>query len=123
IHRIAVNVCLQRRRRRRLPTVALLDEDLGPAPDDDPFHAALNGELRSQLAGAIRRLPDGQREVVLLHGMQGLSYSEVAAALGCPVGAVKSRLSTAFRRLRELLEGYVRSDDPPRNPRAAEVVR
>jgi len=116
IHRIGVNVCLQRRRKRALPTVALPDADRSAAPPEggeDPFHSALRGELKSRVEQALERLPEGQREVVVLHGIQGLSYSEVAQALQCPVGTVKSRLSSAFRRLRELLGGYVFPDEGP----------
>ena len=106
VHRIAVNVCLQRRRKKSLPTVPLADEALPHLDGSEPFHAAVQQELRSALEGALQCLPDGQREVVLLHGMQGLSYAEVAEALDCPVGTVKSRLSAAFRRLRTLLSSY-----------------
>lgn len=113
VHRIAVNVCLQRRRRHTIPTVALMEQDLGPAAYGDPFREAARGELRDVVASAVRRLPEGQQEVVLLHGMQGLSYSEVARALDCPVGTVKSRLSSAFKKLRESLEGYVGADAIP----------
>lgn len=117
IHRIAVNVCLQRRRRKRLPTVELKDADGVLAPDGDPLLSAQRAELRSVMERAVRTLPEGQREVVLLHGMQGLSYSEVAQVLECPVGTVKSRISTAFRRLRETLTPYVSGDPALGGPR------
>lgn len=116
VHRIAVNVCLQRRRKRSVSTVELLEQDLGATAEGDPFREAARSELRDVVASAVRRLPEGQREVVLLHGMQGLSYSEVARALDCPVGTVKSRLSSAFKKLRELLEGYVGGDAIPIGP-------
>jgi len=111
IHRIAVNVCLQRRRKRKLSTVELKDADGVHSPDGDPILSAQS---------AVKSLPDGQREVVLLHGMQGLSYSEVAEVLACPVGTVKSRLSTAFRRLRETLTPYV-NGDPTLGPAVVEA--
>jgi RNA polymerase sigma-70 factor (ECF subfamily) len=113
IHRIAINVCLQRRRKRTLPTVELMEADGRPAPEADPLRSAERAELRQVMAEAVERLPDGQREVVLLHGMQGLTYAEVAEALACPVGTVKSRLSGAFKRLRVLLDGYVNADAVP----------
>jgi len=112
VHRIAVNVCLQRRRKKRLPTVELedgLQELDGFAPCSngfDPLAEAVRGEMRDDVGAAVEALPEGQREVVLLHGMQGLSYAEVAEALGCPVGTVKSRLSAAFKRLRLALAAY-----------------
>jgi len=113
VHRIAVNTCLQRRRKRVLPTVELPAEEPPADGRSDPFQAAARGELRSALATAVDTLPDGQREVVLLHGMQGLTYAEVAVALGCPVGTVKSRLSAAFKRLRGALGGYLGTDAEP----------
>jgi RNA polymerase sigma-70 factor, ECF subfamily len=119
IHRIAVNVCLQRRRKRSLPTVGMPDEELLVCPDGDPYQAAARGELQSVVAAALERLPESQRDVVVLHGIQGLSYAEVAAALDCPVGTVKSRLSTAFRRLRTLLGGYVLEEAGERGALAA----
>lgn len=120
IHRIAVNVCLQRRRKRKLSTVELKDADGVHSPDGDPTLSAQRAELRSVMESAVKSLPDGQREVVLLHGMQGLSYSEVAEVLACPVGTVKSRLSTAFRRLRETLTPYV-NGDPTLGPAVVEA--
>ncbi|HTL05770.1 MAG TPA: RNA polymerase sigma factor [Gemmatimonadales bacterium] len=120
IHRIAVNVCLQRRRKRKLSTVELKDADGVHSPDGDPILSAQRAELRSVMESAVKSLPDGQREVVLLHGMQGLSYSEVAEVLACPVGTVKSRLSTAFRRLRETLTPYV-NGDPTLGPAVVEA--
>jgi RNA polymerase sigma-70 factor (ECF subfamily) len=120
VHRIAVNVCLQRRRKRALPTVSLPDAEL-PSEDEDPFQAAVQGELKSVMERALERLPEGQRDVVLLHGVQGLSYAEVAQVLECPVGTVKSRLSGAFRRLRQMLGGYVLEESGARGARPAPV--
>jgi RNA polymerase sigma-70 factor (ECF subfamily) len=113
IHRIAVNVCLQRRRKRKLPTVELMEEDLLSTPEDDPFRSAAREELSRQVAGALEELTEAQRDVVLLHGMQGLSYAEVAEVLSCPVGTVKSRLNAAFKRLRQVLGSYVAADRMP----------
>jgi len=106
VHRIAVNVCLQRRRKRVLPTAELPDFDLPDPTAGDPFQCAAQGELRETLLTALDHLPAPQRDVVFLHGMQGLSYAEVAEALQCPVGTVKSRLSTGFKRLRVLLQNH-----------------
>jgi RNA polymerase sigma-70 factor (ECF subfamily) len=100
--------------------VELKDADGVHSPDGDPILSAQRAELRSVMESAVKSLPDGQREVVLLHGMQGLSYSEVAEVLACPVGTVKSRLSTAFRRLRETLTPYV-NGDPTLGPAVVEA--
>ncbi len=57
-------------------------------------------ELREALLG----LPDEQRQVVLLVGLEEFSYAEAAEVLGVPIGTVMSRLSRGRERLRQLLE-------------------
>jgi RNA polymerase sigma factor (sigma-70 family) len=59
------------------------------------------GALHRQLAGALAELSRGDREVLLLVALGGLSHAEVAAALGIPYGTVGSRLSRARRKLRD----------------------
>jgi RNA polymerase sigma-70 factor (ECF subfamily) len=57
------------------------------------------------LQRCLLRLPDEQREVLLLVALQDLSYQDVARITGTPLGTVMSRLSRARARLRELMEG------------------
>jgi RNA polymerase sigma-70 factor (ECF subfamily) len=57
------------------------------------------------LAGALQRLSPEQREVLLLVGLEELSYEQAAKALGIPIGTVMSRLSRARERLRALVAG------------------
>lgn len=57
------------------------------------------------LQRCLQRLPEEQREVLLLVTLQDLSYEEVARVTGTPIGTVMSRLSRARSRLRELMEG------------------
>lgn len=57
------------------------------------------------LRRCLLRLPEEQREVLLLVTLQDLGYEEVARITGVPVGTVMSRLSRARSRLRELMEG------------------
>jgi len=61
-------------------------------------------EIRD-LDQALRQLPDEQREVLLLVGLEQLTYKEAAKALGIPIGTVMSRLSRGRERLRAVLEG------------------
>jgi RNA polymerase sigma-70 factor (ECF subfamily) len=86
-----------------------------PRPIDFPGDEALSDlparatqsdalELRD-LANCLARLPVEQREVLLLVGLEDLSYEEVAKALGIPVGTVMSRLSRGRERLRAMLAG------------------
>jgi RNA polymerase sigma-70 factor, ECF subfamily len=58
-------------------------------------------ELRD-IARAIAKLPDAQRSVILLVGLEGMHYEEVAAVLGVPVGTIRSRLSRGREALRRL---------------------
>lgn len=57
-----------------------------------------------EVAKALQRLPDDQRQIVLLVGLEGFSYEEAAGITGVPVGTVMSRLSRGRRRLRELTD-------------------
>lgn len=56
---------------------------------------------KQQVKNALERLPLEFREVIILYELEGLSYKELAAALGIPIGTVMSRLSRARRRLQE----------------------
>ena len=66
-------------------------------------------ELRD-LERAIAKLPSEQRQVILLIGLEGMRYEEVAAILGVPVGTVRSRLSRARQALRRNM-GFPPEDD------------
>jgi len=71
-------------------------------------------ELRD-LERAIAHLPEEQRETLLLIGLEGMTYDEVAQICGVPIGTVRSRLSRAREELRRMTEGKdarpgVRSD-------------
>ena len=57
--------------------------------------------LREELAEALRTLPAGQREVLLMRFVDDLELAEIAAALELPLGTVKSRLHHALATLRE----------------------
>jgi len=72
-------------------------------PDDavpSPEAALLDSERREQLLAAIDGLPDAAREAIACRYLLELSEEETAAALDCPRGTVKSRVSRALERLR-----------------------
>src|SRR6185436_11999796 len=64
-------------------------------------HQGKSLELRD-LQRAIARLPEEQRSVILLVGLEGMRYEEVAAVLDVPVGTIRSRLSRGREALRRL---------------------
>jgi RNA polymerase sigma-70 factor, ECF subfamily len=69
-----------------------------------PEAALLDLEQRDELLAAVAALPDNDREAIACRYFLDLSEEETAAALGCPRGTVKSRLSRALDRLRERME-------------------
>lgn len=89
-----------RRRRRRGLQVALDEAAELPAPAGDPDAAS---GVRDVL-GALDALPGEQRAVILLVGVEELSYEAAARVLGVPVGTVMSRLSRGREKLRRALE-------------------
>ncbi len=56
-----------------------------------------------QVMGALLRLPDGARDILMLAAVEGLSYREIAEVQGVPLGTVMSRLSRAREQLRQQL--------------------
>jgi RNA polymerase sigma factor (sigma-70 family) len=67
----------------------------------EPEDERLSEGRRQQLKNALERLPLEFLEVIVLYELEGLSYKELAAVLGIPIGTVMSRLSRARRRLQE----------------------
>ena len=86
--------------RKRGRTVSL---DEGAAEPAAPESRDLDAE-RGGLAEVVRRLPPAEREVVILRFADEMRLDEIAQALGCPLGTVKSRLHSALERLRRALE-------------------
>jgi len=102
MHNLFVNQV--RKASARSVHVSIDDEDFDgidiavPASQTNPL------EVRD-LDQALQRLPAGQRAVVLLVGLEEMSYTDVASALDIPVGTVMSRLSRGRERLRAMMAG------------------
>ncbi len=110
-YRIALNHCLKHAAKSRPVTVPYDDAREMPAPiTHGPAAQSARRELSGEIDTALAGLSPSHRDAVVLHELHALTYAECAAVLGVPVGTVKSRLSTAFRRLRESLGAYVYSD-------------
>jgi len=86
--------------RRRGPSVAL--DDAPPAATAPNQEGGL--EVKD-VSAALDRLPEEQRSLLLLVGVEEFSYAEAAAILAIPPGTVMSRLSRARQKLRGLLDG------------------
>ena len=100
LHRIVVNACLDRLRRRR-PTAPLPDYDKVETADRRDDHAST--EVVLDVRAALARLPEGQRVALVLVDMHGLSVAEAAEILGVAEGTVKSRCARGRAALAELL--------------------
>jgi RNA polymerase sigma-70 factor (ECF subfamily) len=109
LFRIATNLVRTEERRARrwrliaavlphVPTPAAV-----PAHGTDPAAAAERREVRGRLVRAIAALPLNYRVPLVLRDVEDMSYDEIAAALGCPEGTVKSRINRARTLLREQL--------------------
>jgi RNA polymerase sigma-70 factor, ECF subfamily len=116
LFRILRNTFLsQYRHERHNPTVGGLDTVAPTSPGADPAQW-LRGDLEldrlrkvvgEEIERALMSLGEEARTVILLD-LEGLTEVEIALAVGCPVGTVKSRLSRARAALRVLLKDYAR---------------
>ncbi len=116
LYRIVQNVYFdfykRERRHQHLPLEIPSEEDDEPLElpiaDEsiDLDEHLLEQERQRVLREAIDQLPDYQRIVVLLFHEEQLSYEEIAAVTGLPLGTIKSRLNRARATLRELLEPH-----------------
>jgi RNA polymerase sigma-70 factor, ECF subfamily len=105
LHRIVVNACLDRVRRRNVrPTV--------PLPENEPMPVApVDSDTALDVRAALAQLPVEQRAALVLVELQGYSVAEAAAILDVAEGTVKSRCARGRARLASLL-GYLRNPVP-----------
>lgn len=104
LYRIAVNTCLDYKRKARRDALKKepLPEDLA---SNEPFPAELyeSRENTEAIQAALQKLPEKLRAPIVLREIEGLSYEEVAEVVHASVGAVKSRISRAREELRQIL--------------------
>lgn len=117
LYRIAMNACIDfRRRRGRSPEPFSLDAgpeaELGcQLPDEraqyNPELVLENKELGRYLRSCIQALPEVLRLAVILHDVEGLPQKDIAQILNCPLGTVKSRIQRGRYELREKLTPFL----------------
>lgn len=130
LYRIALNLCKnyfrQQRLRRRVHAFSLdsppeSTPDSAPREIEDstqsPEHRFAARELQEHIANCLLQLRPEFRTLIVLRDVQGLSYQEIAAALGCSEKAVKSRLFRARTQLRQALDPYLSGQGPQGAPR------
>lgn len=107
VYRIAANCCLdwlrKTGRRKEDSLEALGERGVDPAdPSPGTEEEALRRDEHARLRSAIAGLPEDQRDALVLTQLEGKSYGETAAMLSVSEGTVKSRVSRARERLREI---------------------
>lgn len=115
LYRIVTNVCLDELRRRGRQAVVSIDQPVlredgalvrqTADPNGGPLDRLERTEVRQAVQLGISMLQPDHRAVLILRDLQGLSYEEIAVALGCSLGTVKSRLNRSRLALRDRLAG------------------
>jgi RNA polymerase sigma-70 factor (ECF subfamily) len=134
-YRLVMNQCLDAKRRNKSAREQAYEEGGGielepeasfnPVPEVDgvsfaPAATLMRKELLAHLAAAVEQLPEAARETLLLREVEGLSYAEIAKALGIPKGTVMSRLHYARRQMQKLLVEAGVAEANPEAPEGAE---
>jgi RNA polymerase sigma-70 factor (ECF subfamily) len=126
LYGIARNLIRQRHKRSR----TRLEVDIESVGSDDSTPLATNGnpadelaraQMIQQLRLAIVRLPLRYREAIVLCELNGLSYEDAAAAIRCPIGTVRSRLSRARQMLIAKCRTSMMSEDQRATSKAREA--
>jgi RNA polymerase sigma-70 factor (ECF subfamily) len=136
LYRIVMNLAIDHlRKHRRIRPVELDEqrlEDDGVVEDDllpkmlgsNPGRALMDKEIRARIDEALGELSDNHRSVLVMRELEGMSYEEMAQAMGCSKGTIMSRLFHARKnmqkRLVDLFDGRVVEDDEPGTQDAAE---
>jgi RNA polymerase sigma-70 factor (ECF subfamily) len=112
LYRIAVNLAIDAQRRQKRNPLdfretmdGLFEEQHEVAKD--PFSDVHDRELREKLAAAINDLTPEHKAVIILRTVEGLSYKDIGAILGCSEGTVMSRLHYARKKLQEKLSAFL----------------
>ena len=109
IRRVAVNICLNEKRKRTLSTIPLNDGDEGfiledqLAAEEDTQLEVEKHDMARIIKLHINSLPEKQRMVTILRYYEDLSYVEISELLNLPLGTVKTDLYRAKNALRDML--------------------
>jgi RNA polymerase sigma-70 factor (ECF subfamily) len=104
LHRLVLNTCRDVANRRRARECAPLDEDTRAGTDADPARETDLAELRTELGRCLAELNPAQATVVVMKDALGLSFEEISAVSGMPVGTAKCYAHRGRKKLRDELE-------------------
>jgi len=112
LYRMVMNTAIDHKRKAGKQFMSSLDEEGSFEPSEEaekgPERILLQKELEERVRLAIDKLPDEQRAALIFRDVEGLSYQEMAEAMGCSIGTVMSRLHYGRKRMQESLKDYVK---------------
>jgi|ERR1043166_965783 RNA polymerase sigma-70 factor (ECF subfamily) len=111
IYRIAFNQAISFRRENKRTAVSIYSKDdellAEPSEDRNPTEHLESQETQRKVQQALDLLEEGDREIILLKDLQGVSYEEIADILQIPKGTVRSRLHRARLELKSKLKSFI----------------
>ena len=124
LYRIIMNLAIDHVRRRKNAKGVEYDDGVGREADEiggdaallprildsNPAKTAVRRELLGKIQDALDELPEYHRAVIVLREVEGLSYEEMAQALGVPKGTIMSRLFHARKKMQASLHEYMEGD-------------
>ena len=120
LYRMVMNTAIDHARKAGKQFISSLDEEGSFEPFDNiekgPERILLQKELEERVKSAMDKLPAEQKAALIFRDVEGLSYQEMAEAMGCSIGTVMSRLHYGRKRIQELLKDYVDLHGQKRGP-------
>lgn len=112
LYRVAANACRDELRKRQRRRSVSMDEMIATSPanmpaapgDYSPEETIQRRETQQQVQECLNQLSNDHRLILVMREIQGFSYEEIAGALGCSLGTVKSRISRARSALKEKIK-------------------
>jgi len=115
LYRMTMNTAIDHTRKMKRQPSSSIDEDGGFQLADEaekrPDRIFAHKELEESLKGALEKLPPDQKAALIFREVEGLSYQEMAEAMGCSIGTVMSRLHYGRKKIQELLKDYAKGGE------------
>jgi len=112
LYRMVMNTAIDHKGKAGKQFMSSLDVEGSFEPSDEPEKGPekvlLQKELQEKVKLAMHKLPAEQKAALIFRDVEGLSYQEMAEAMGCSIGTVMSRLHYGRKRMQESLKDYVK---------------
>ncbi len=111
LHRITVNLCLSRKRRKAIISEPLEEHLRLHSSEPGPAACLEQTETIATVRRVLDNLPVHYRVLIVLREMEERSYDEIAEVLGCSIESVRTRLHKARKLLREKMRPYIEEEN------------